>query len=107
MAVKLAKQGPMKRLSINLYGQEIAETKYKEWQDVIKQSKSSELTTEAIDQVHPPSMNLTDMPLQFVVGLELLATVRIGTRRNFLGPVGARLEMSIPVVFPVECVVTS
>ena len=41
MAVKLAKQGPMKRLNINLYGQENAETKYREWQEAIKQTKTA------------------------------------------------------------------
>ena len=66
MAVKLAKQGPMKRLNINLYGQETAETKFKEWQEAIKQTKSSLLTTEAIDQVPPPSMNMTEMELKLV-----------------------------------------
>ena len=53
--MKLAKQGPLKRLSINLYGLEIAEAKHKEWQEAIKQTKTSLLTTEAIDQVPPPA----------------------------------------------------
>merc|ERR1719317_1886543 len=66
VAVKLAKQGPMKRLNINLYGQENAETKYREWQEAIKQTKASLLTTEAIDQVPPPSMNMTEMQLKLV-----------------------------------------
>ena len=67
VAVKLAKQGPLKKkLSINLYGQEIAEGKFKEWKEAIEQSKTSELTTEAIDQVPPPDMNTTEIALRLV-----------------------------------------
>ena len=65
--MKLAKQGPLKKkLFINLYGQEIAEGKFKEWKEAIELSKTSELTTEAIDQVPPPDMNTTEMVLKLV-----------------------------------------
>ena len=44
--MKLAKQGHIKRLGINMYGQEIAEVKSKEWQEAIEKSRTSELTTQ-------------------------------------------------------------
>ena len=54
VAVKLARQSSLNRLYINLYGQEIAEVKYKEWKEAVKLSESVGITTEAIDQVDPP-----------------------------------------------------
>ena len=51
-------------LSIDLYGQDIAEVKHREWQEAIKQSKSSKLTTEAIDQVPPPDMKKIELDVK-------------------------------------------
>ena len=66
MAIKLRSQGgPLrKNLSIKLYGQDIAEEKFKEWQETIKQSFSGELSTEAIDQVPPPNVNISEIELK-------------------------------------------
>eukprot|EP00092_Neocalanus_flemingeri_P009551 GFUD01010280.1.p1 GENE.GFUD01010280.1~~GFUD01010280.1.p1 ORF type:complete len:1519 (+),score=509.70 GFUD01010280.1:91-4647(+) len=66
VAVKLRSQGgPMKKnMAINLYGQDIAEAKHREWQEAIAQSATCELTTEVIDQVAPPDMDVTELPMK-------------------------------------------
>ena len=64
--MKLARQGPHSKPFINLYGKDVAEVKFKEWEDVVEKSKSSELTTDAIDQVAPPGKDVTRIDLKLV-----------------------------------------
>merc|ERR1719414_128021 len=64
VSVKLRHNQPgSNRHSVRIYNPDVAQSKYQEWQETIKLTSESALTTDCIEQVSPPAMSVTSLTL--------------------------------------------
>ena len=62
--MKLRNQSGSNRHSVKMYNPDVAHSKFYEWQEAIKVTSRSALTTEFIEQVSPPAMSVTKLVIE-------------------------------------------